>query len=220
MKLPEKLFLKDINRSIETVIKADDRSNIAQEVEEYVVTREISNQLGNFFEYYNDKGFLTNGAWISGFFGSGKSHLLKILSYVLENKEYDSTHVGNIFAEKITDDFKLKGDILKCIRNIPSESILFNIDQHAQITSKSDENAILKVFYKVFYDHQGFYGFQPHVAAFEESISRDRKYDAFKEEFGKIYGADWTDARKDYIKPQINQAIAEACGVIYNDEPE
>ncbi|MFA5639971.1 MAG: BREX system P-loop protein BrxC [Bacteroidales bacterium] len=220
MEFPEKLFLKDINRSIETVIKADDRSNIAQEVEEYVVTREISNQLGNFFEYYNDKGFLTNGAWISGFFGSGKSHLLKILSYVLENKEYDSTHVGNIFAEKITDDFKLKGDILKCIRNIPSESILFNIDQHAQITSKSDENAILKVFYKVFYDHQGFYGFQPHVAAFEESISRDRKYDAFKEEFGKIYGADWTDARKDYIKPQINQAIAEACGVIYNDEPE
>jgi hypothetical protein len=68
MEFPEKLFLKDINRSIETVIKADDRSNIAQEVEEYVVTREISNQLGNFFEYYNDKGFLTNGAWISGFF--------------------------------------------------------------------------------------------------------------------------------------------------------
>ncbi|MFA6752405.1 MAG: BREX system P-loop protein BrxC [Fermentimonas sp.] len=220
MRLPEKLFIKDINRPIETVVKADDRSNISQEVNEYVVTREISNQLGDFFEYYNDKGFLANGAWISGFFGSGKSHLLKILSYVLENKEYNGTHVGDIFAEKITDDYKLKGDILKCVRNIPSESILFNIDQHAQITSKSDVNAILKVFYKVFYDHQGFYGFQPHVAAFEESVSSDNKYDSFKEVFAKIYGTDWTDARKDYIKPQVSSAIAETCGTIYNRDPE
>lgn len=60
MRLPEKLFIKDINRPIETVVKADDRSNISQEVNEYVVTREISNQLGDFFEYYNDKGFLAN----------------------------------------------------------------------------------------------------------------------------------------------------------------
>ena len=41
MRLPEKLFIKDINRPIETVVKADDRSNISQEVNEYVVTREI-----------------------------------------------------------------------------------------------------------------------------------------------------------------------------------
>ena len=187
------LFRSDVTRPIETVIKADDRSHIAQEVDEYVITREVSNQLGDFFEYYNDKGSLINGAWISGFFGSGKSHLLKILSYVLENKVYDGKHVGDIFAEKVKDDMKLKGDILRCGRNIPSESILFNIDQHAQITSKSDENAILKVFYKVFYDHQGFYGFQPHVAAFEESLARDTNYETFKAEFANQYGSGWED---------------------------
>ena len=219
MQVPEKLFLKDVTRPIETVIKADDRSHIAQEVDEYVITREVSNQLGDFFEYYNDKGSLINGAWISGFFGSGKSHLLKILSYVLENKVYDGKHVGDIFAEKVKDDMKLKGDILRCGRNIPSESILFNIDQHAQITSKSDENAILKVFYKVFYDHQGFYGFQPHVAAFEESLARDTNYETFKAEFANQYGSGWEDARKDYIKPLVNQAIARACGTIYNVDP-
>ena len=144
MRLPEKLFIKDINRPIETVVKADDRSNISQEVNEYVVTREISNQLGDFFEYYNDKGFLANGAWISGFFGSGKSHLLKILSYVWKTKNTMAL-CWRYFREKITDDYKLKGDILKCVRNIPSESILFNINQHAQITSKSDVNAIKSI---------------------------------------------------------------------------
>ncbi len=143
----------------------------SREVDEYVITREISNKLADFFEMYNDPGE-TNGVWISGFFGSGKSHLLKILSYVLENKQYNGIRLGELFAEKIKDDVKLKGDLLGSLRKIHSESILFNIDQQAQITSKSDESAILKVFYKVFYDHQGFYGFQPHVAAFEESLFR------------------------------------------------
>jgi hypothetical protein len=216
---PVNLFRKDVNRKIDTVIKADDQANIFQEVDEYVVTREISNKLADFFEYYNENG-ITNGVWISGFFGSGKSHLLKILSYVLENKKYNGYHLGELFAEKITDDIKLKGDIQSCLRKINSESILFNIDQQAQITTKSDENAILKVFYKVFYDHQGFYGFQPHVAAFEESLVRDSKYEAFKQEFEKVYGQPWTEARKDYIKPQINDAIAQSCAVVYSANPE
>lgn len=216
---PVNLFRKDVNRKIDTVIKADDQANIFQEVDEYVVTREISNKLADFFEYYNENG-ITNGVWISGFFGSGKSHLLKILSYVLENKKYNGYHLGELFAEKITDDIKLKGDIQSCLRKINSESILFNIDQQAQITTKSDENAILKVFYKVFYDHQGFYGFQPHVAAFEESLVRDSKYEAFKQEFEKVYGQPWTEARKDYIKPQINDAIAQSCAVVYSADPE
>ena len=88
---PVNLFRKDVNRKIDTVIKADDQANIFQEVDEYVVTREISNKLADFFEYYNENG-ITNGVWISGFFGSGKSHLLKILSYVLENKKYKGYH--------------------------------------------------------------------------------------------------------------------------------
>ncbi len=37
----KKYFEKPIDRSIETVIKADDRDNISTEVTEYVVTNEI-----------------------------------------------------------------------------------------------------------------------------------------------------------------------------------
>lgn len=47
---PVNLFRKDVNRKIDTVIKADDQANIFQEVDEYVVTREISNKLADFFE--------------------------------------------------------------------------------------------------------------------------------------------------------------------------
>lgn len=211
------LFKKDFGRNIETVIKADDQEHIYQEVDEYVITREISNKLADFFDIYTEKSTI-NGVWISGFFGSGKSHLLKILSYVLENRQYGDTSLGELFASKVTDDAKLKADITKCFKKIKSESILFNIDQHAQITTKSDANAILQVFYKVFYDHQGFYGFQPHIAEFEEYLSKEGNYEIFKAEFESIYGKSWIDSRKDYVARAVNDAIAQTCAKIYNEE--
>ena len=89
------LFTRSIHRSINGVIKADqdDAESVWQELDEYVITRELDQHLRSFFESY--LAALDNpqdasgrvGVWISGFFGSGKSHFLKILSYLLENKQ-------------------------------------------------------------------------------------------------------------------------------------
>lgn len=211
MKIKE-FFKKDINRPIETVIKADDRDHISDEVAEYVITNEIAKKIRDFFQAYNDyQG--ANGVWISGFFGSGKSHLLKILSYVLENKEFDGYKSGELFAEKIEDDVMLKGDVERATR-IASESILFNIDQQAQITSKTDESAILSVFYKVFYDHLGYYGFQPHIAEFEMWLDKHGKYQKFKDRFHEVNNKIWEEARLDYFDLDVADILAE----IFNKE--
>ncbi|MBL7471375.1 BREX system P-loop protein BrxC [Robertkochia sediminum] len=211
-------FEKDINRNIETVIKADDRDHVATEVAEYVITDEIAKKTRNFFQAYNDYSG-ANGVWISGFFGSGKSHLLKILSYVLENKAFDGQHSGEVFAGKIENDALLRGDVQNAVR-IPSESILFNIDQQSQIKSKTDENAILAVFYKVFYDHLGYYGFQPHVAEFEMWLDKQEKFQPFKEKFAAIHGKSWEEARRDYFDPLVTDDLAEALAEINNTQAE
>ena len=210
------IFQNDINRNIETVIKADDRDNISNEVAEYVITNEIAKKVRDFFQAYNDYAG-ANGVWISGFFGSGKSHLLKILSYVLENKEFDGYKSGELFAEKIEGDEMLRGDVLTATR-IPSQSILFNIDQQAQITSKSNENAILSVFYKVFFDHLGYYGFQPHVAEFEMWVDKQGQYEAFKEKFNTKHGKTWEEARIDYFDPLVTDTMAEVLGELNNTD--
>ncbi|MBK8706786.1 MAG: hypothetical protein IPN33_26550 [Saprospiraceae bacterium] len=216
MKLND-LFLKNVHRPIETVIKADDQEHVLTEVEEYVVTREIAQKVVDFFASYNDYQGV-NGVWISGFFGSGKSHLLKILSYVLENKEYNGAKLGEVFAAKIEDDEMLRGDVLRATR-IPSESILFNIDQQAQITSKSDEDAILNVFYKVFNDHLGYFGAQRHVAEFERWLDNDGFYSQFMELYEEFAGEHWTVGRRKYFAPATKEAIAKALGKIHNDDP-
>ncbi len=209
-------FKKDINRNIETVIKADDRDQISNEVEEYVITNEIGKKIRDLFQAYNNYSGI-NGVWISGFFGSGKSHLLKILSYVFENKKFDGIESGKVFAEKITNDEMLKGDVLASIR-ISSESILFNIDQQAQITSKEDPNAILSVFYKVFYDHLGFYGSKTPVAEFEMWLNAESKWEAFKELYLKKSGNKWTDDRRKYFAPKVKQKLGEVLGDLFDDD--
>ena len=212
----KKFFEKDIDRNIETVIKADDDQHISDEVAEYVITNEIAKKIRDLFSAYNNYSG-ANGVWISGFFGSGKSHLLKILSYALANKEYGGYKSGELFAEKVEDDEMLKADILRASR-IPSESILFNIDQQAQITTKSDENAILSVFYKVFFDHLGYYGFQPHVAEFEMWVDKQGFYKDFKTKFNAKNGKSWEEARIDYFDPKVTDNIAEVLGELNNTD--
>jgi len=93
------IFAKPINRPIEGVIKADDEASLRLEVEEYVLTNEVTKRLETFLAAYTRyEG--ANGVWISGFFGSGKSHLLKILALLLENRLIDGAPVLDLILPK------------------------------------------------------------------------------------------------------------------------
>src|SRR5690606_15209623 len=130
-------------------------------------------------------------------------------SYVMENREFDGLRLGEVFANKIVDDEMLKADVLQATR-IPSESILFNIDQQAQITSKQDEDAILNVFYKVLNDHLGFFGGQKHVADFERWLSSEGVYPVFLQKFEEVTGEEWISGRRKYFSPKVKEAINTA----------
>ena len=152
------LFEKSIDRFIEGVIKADDENNLLNEMEEYIITQDIAKKLHPILDTYCG-GPSTNGVWISGFFGSGKSHLLKMLSIVLEKKTVNGRDLSVIFLDKLreTGDEFLVGDMERALK-IPSLSILFNIDQKADSTVQETNNHILGVFLKVFNELCGYCG--------------------------------------------------------------
>jgi len=211
MKLRE-LFAKPIDRSIEGVIKADDDSGLLNELEEYVVTHEISKRLYDFFEYYNNPDKV-NGAWISGFFGSGKSHLLKMMSMLLQNQQVEGKSALDFFLEKCKDEPMLKGRIQRAC-SIPSVSILFNIDQKADVISKSEIDALLSVFLKVFDEHCGYCGKHPHVAQFERDLDHDGLFEIFKEEFLKKTGKtwEWSRVRALQIEKEVDAVYNQITG--------
>ena len=192
------LFAKDIYRNIEGVIKADNLSPqaIKQEIEEYVITNELEQKLDNFFEGYvkNIEGKTSNnGVWISGFFGSGKSHLLKILSYVLSNKEVEDIKAGEKFLQKV-EDFELKSNIQKALQ-VPCETILFNIDQQSDAATPK-ERKLLDVFIKVFNKHRGYYPKIGYIAQLEKDLDKQGIYEEFKEKFKEISGESWETGRE------------------------
>ena len=187
--LLKSIFEKPINRPIEGVIKADDQASLRLELEEYVLTNEVEKRLESFLDAYNNyEG--ANGVWVSGFFGSGKSHLLKILAFLLENRLIEGTPALDLFLPKCGDNQILRGDLKRAV-NLPSKSILFNIDQKADVISKTQIDALLAVFVKVFDETCGYYGKQAYIAQFERDLDKDNLLDEFKQAFLEIANNDW-----------------------------
>jgi len=204
------IFAKDVQRPIEGVIKADDTAHLGTEVDEYVLTNEAAKGLEQLLEAYTNYTN-ANGVWISGFFGSGKSHLLKLLAYLLgdvEGQAFRREHVSENFRSKAQGAF-LPALLTKADR-IQAKSLLFNIDQKATLISKDQSDALLKVFVKVFDESRGYYGNQGHVARFERDLDNRGQYEAFKSAYAQISGRDWTQGREEGVLEEINVAKAYA----------
>ncbi|ERB52864.1 hypothetical protein N806_17080 [Rhodococcus sp. P27] len=209
MKLND-IFAKDVQRPIEGVIKADDTAHIGTEVDEYVLTNEAAKGLELLLEAYTNYTN-ANGVWISGFFGSGKSHLLKMLAHLLgdvDGQTFSREQIAESFHAKAQGGF-LPGSLTKAER-IPAKSLLFNIDQKATLISKDQSDALLKVFVKVFDESRGYYGNQGHVARFERDLDNRGQYEAFKSTYARIAGRDWTQGREEGVLEEVNVAKAYA----------
>ncbi|RKR45950.1 BREX system P-loop protein BrxC [Paraburkholderia sp. BL17N1] len=218
------LFVKPIDRPINGVVKADqrDEESVWQELDEYVATKEVTEYLRRFFDAYlatvdhpNDPTIAARmGVWVSGFFGSGKSHFIKILSYLLSNLE--ASHPGDgakrqaveFFNSKVKDPLLL-GDIRRAVTG-NTDVILFNID--AKADSKGERDAILQVFLRVFNEMQGLSGDAPHVADMERYLISKGAYDTFRRAFQAANGNEWERERDavDFLRDDVIAGLSEA----------
>ena len=192
----QSMFQKGIDRDINGVVQVsqDDQRSVKQELDEYIITKELRRHFATFIDnYVKAIDYPTGkiGVWISGFFGSGKSHFLKMLSYLLSNKEVDGKHAIDYFTDKF-DDPMMYADAARC-SSMPTETILFDILKQAPVNK--DETAILRVFAKMFYRHCGFYGDDLKVARLERFIEKQGKTEAFRAAFESVHGAPWVDDR-------------------------
>ena len=216
MKLKD-FYSKEVDRDIQGVIKVDSEEYQEQELSEYVVTKELNKHFISFYDAFIKSINVPTekmGVWISGFFGSGKSHFLKILSYLLENKEIKLKDGGtkravDFFDEKIEDTMLLAN--IKKVGSYNNECILFNIDTKSD--SGGDKNKILQVFEKVLNESQGLSNI-PHIADLERYLIKQGKYEEFKDNFKKASGSSWKELRSDYIfnRDEIIDAYSKTLG--------
>lgn len=213
----EQLFQEDINRKINGVVKVDQKATdvLVQELDEYVITKDLKKHFITFFNNYGDsfrERTADIGVWISGFFGSGKSHFLKMLSYLLANREVNGVNTVERFRKKFEDDpdaFKLIDSVTKG----HTDTILFNIDIEGSINK--DKTAVLRVFAKMFYNHLGFYGENLKVAKLEQFIAKRGKTEEFCRVFEEKNGGSWYESREAFafFEDDVVETLKEVLGM-------
>ncbi|MDR0610566.1 MAG: BREX system P-loop protein BrxC, partial [Planctomycetaceae bacterium] len=227
------LFKKDIARPINGVVKADqlDKNSVWQELDEFVVTRELTGHLQKFFEQYcetlqcrNHGTASKNGVWVSGFFGSGKSHFIKVISHLLANEvheHFDSDTQKNMnkkavefFDEKITGSFLL-GNIKKAAGS-NTDVILFNIDSKADDKDSQREkfNVVLGVFLRVLNQKLGYSPDHFHIAHLERYLDEKGKYQEFQNIYKTLTATEWKNERDAYEfnRDEVIEAFSKVLG--------
>lgn len=207
------LYAKDIFRSIDGVIKADDVSKVASEVDEYVMTSEIRSGLSRIVDAWNQVDAPSNGVWIAGFFGSGKSHLLKMLSYLLGeqagSQPVTREDVERAFEQKVAGDEAIIADLKRSLHT-PTRAVLFNIDAKDDKSTRERGSAMIEVFYKVYFEARGLYWSDLDVGAFERYLDDRGEFARFRAAYNEVDGRTWEEARVEtyFVEDQISKAMS------------
>ena len=200
MPIIQEILKKSIDRSINGVVTAEnnDEEILFHELDEYVITGEVKKHLYKFFDKYVEtlnKPTTQTGIWVSGFFGSGKSHLLKMIGHMLKNDTVKGTKAVEFFNDKLKEDTFLLENIKKSA-GISTDVILFNIDNVGDQNARNNKDTIVIAFLKKFNQYLGFSRDDIKVADFEWGLWKKGKFEEFKKIFKEIAGTEWEDARR------------------------
>lgn len=213
----EQLFQEDINRKINGVVQVEQDATdvLVQELDEYVITRDLKKHFITFFNNYGDSFHEKTtdiGVWISGFFGSGKSHFLKMLSYLLANQEVQGIRTVERFRKKFKDD-PATFMLIDSVTTGNTDTILFNIDIEGSINKNA--TAVLRVFAKMFYNYLGFYGENLKVAKLEQFIDKRGKTAEFRRVFEDKNGGSWIESRDAFafFEDDVVETLKEVLGM-------
>lgn len=226
MKL-EKLYKKDIGRSVNPAVSATkfDAKTIETEIQEYVFTDEIINGLVKILDAIkNNRRFDHIGIWIDGYYGSGKSHFLKYLDYLITPETMDQAFGRLIDAISQIDPFddkhQLSPDVDKSniesihhwMKNATIDTCIFNLEtSYDNATDK--KKAFLHVFWNEFNGKRGFNKFNISLAQhLEKPLQEKGVFEDFKKAIAEE-GGDWDNpsTAADIIDNELDWALDLAC---------
>jgi hypothetical protein len=201
MKLNE-IFARDINRDINpaVVVSAKDSKTIEAEIKEYVFTPEIIEKLYTILDTVINKKSGKNGIWINGYYGSGKSHFIKFVHYLMYrvtssdafdalekgvNDNYDTTKPNA--NDKITiSNLRL---LKKKIVDSQFDDIMFNVED---VTDDGKQERLTRVFLNMLNKFRGYNSIDiPLAILLENRLDQAGKFNEFKSLIQTELNFDW-----------------------------
>lgn len=226
------IIKRDIGVKVEGVVKVFDRSALANEVREYVVTDKIEDELKRIVDTFTQvsetlrRGGASRdvvGMWVSGFFGSGKSHFAKVLGYLLQNDELgtDGERCIDAFVKHLSDsqrgkDVRLRLGEIKL--NTQVRTIAFEIKSRQSLTNP---NSVGEILLSEFYREIGF-GENFVVARIERRLHQRGLLDKLVETFESLHGVPWRSeqGREDLmtVRRRLSKVLPKIDPKEYPDE--
>ncbi len=193
---------RDIGVKVEGVVKVFDRAALAMELREFVVTDKIEAELKAIFDTFTQTSDTLRrggtprdvmGMWVSGFFGSGKSHFAKVLGYLLQNDELNDSsgeHCIDVFLKHLSDtprgkEVRLRLGEVKQTTEI--KTIAFEIKSRQSLSNPNSVGEILLgEFYRSIGLAENFV-----VARIERRLSQRALLDALASAYESQYSVAW-----------------------------
>lgn len=206
MKFKE-LYSKGLDRKVNPAVSASDLSEdtVMTEIVEYVFTEEIVINLYDILVNIRQNQGSHVGIWINGYFGTGKSHFLKYVSYCL-NAHYSEMAFMRL-EEAIEEIMRNSNGMTKlddhgvslseiqalkkwCSTQADVQMVMFNIgDVHD--ANANQAQAFTTIFWNQFNAQRGYNSFNLALAQYlEKALDDDGKFGEFKD-YLKSKGYDW-----------------------------
>lgn len=193
------IFATTVREKIEPVVKVADRAPavVRSELTNLVVTPQWERHLHRVLDAYVDAADRENeqgiGIWVSGFFGSGKSLLMKVLGLLLEGGEIQGQSVHELFVNRLPatsqDRREIEHFLTVLRRRLTTTAVGGNL--HSMLTDGDDRLPLIA--FKLFAGQRGYTHNWPFAWVVEYQIDSLGLSDTFRQRAAAEAGTDWEE---------------------------
>jgi len=216
--LYKEIYARDINRDINpaVVVSNKDKETIEAEIKEYVFTKELIEKLYLIVDTVLNKTSGKSGIWINGYYGSGKSHFIKYVHYLLDinttelafeafekavENEYDAMDAGNNQDITVSNLRLLK----KKAQSSNSDNIMFNVEDE---TDDGNKERLTRIFLNMFNKFRGYNSNDiPLAILLEKQLDKKGVFDQFKSKVKEETGFNWATDAADAAAFQLDDIL-------------
>jgi hypothetical protein len=219
------IIARDLSRKIEPAVKVYDQTNLLEDLKQFVITDALAREFRKFldnFTYSLDQRIKTGdggdgmAVWIAGFFGSGKSHLAKVLGNLLANDVVDKAHhktaidIFNLHLDDPT--LYLTCDLRAALSEIKNktwcQTLAFEIKSRLD---QANPESVTESCLRTFYESQGLAS-TIWLARLERKLQSEDIYNAFLDAYQDQTGRAWQKDRPEhgFYGDEIAEALAKA----------
>ena len=205
------VLARDLRNKIDPIVKVYDLESLEEDLRQFVITDSLAKEFRKFLNAFTESlerrirggdGGDAMAVWIAGFFGSGKSHLAKVLGYLLQNDSIDldsgqtAVDIFNVHFDDPT--LPLASDLKRLLAQVKNsawcKTIAFEIkSKQDQANPESVTESCLRAFYESLDLSETVW-----LARLERKLKNEGYYKKFLESYEEVSGHSWLEHRPEH----------------------